>query len=138
MLALQEGTCDKTPFVPHRTGKRSIAASSSAATHLRQHYTRFYCQPQQLLPYCWAVQCFPPTSRALKPLRKGGDLFPCSFGYEAALRERVSQRKASEHEQDERLRITPQEHVGHGSPRRRYHGLISCDGNIVLGGTSAR
>ena len=31
-LALQEGTCDKTPFVPHRTGKRCIAASYSAVT----------------------------------------------------------------------------------------------------------
>jgi uncharacterized membrane protein len=30
--ALQERTCDKTPFVPHRTGKRCIAASYSAAT----------------------------------------------------------------------------------------------------------
>src|SRR5262249_1478961 len=34
ILALQEGTCDKTLFVPHRTGTRGIAASYAAATPL--------------------------------------------------------------------------------------------------------
>ena len=43
--ALQEGTCDKTPFVPHRTGKRCIAASYSAATsdNASSRYTARLC-----------------------------------------------------------------------------------------------
>ena len=49
----------------------------------------------------------PSTLRALKPLGKGEDLFPYSFRHEAALCEGVRQGEASEHEQDECLRITP-------------------------------
>jgi hypothetical protein len=45
VLALQEGTCDKTPFVAYRTGKRCIAASYSAATsdNASSRYTARLC-----------------------------------------------------------------------------------------------
>ena len=63
----------------------------------------------------------PSTSRPPKPLGKGGDLLPRSFRHEAALRQRVSQREASEQEQDD----------GSGSPRKRTWATAVPAGSTV-------
>src|SRR5262249_5506138 len=100
-------------------------------------------QPRHTAPMPWGRACaclptrVPSTSRPPKPLGKGGDLLPRSFRHQAALRQRVSQRETSEHEQDARLRITPQAHVGHDRRRRLHRGLIPCDDDVVRGGGSS-